>query len=127
MSSTVGKKKRGLLLVFLGQQIAKNTKVHVDKLQIDEIVDFLTNKSGEDMEERERVCELLYDSGKLDRMMPKRILRLMVKTKFYRKEARKLVSKHKKCFEINLYAFSNLLQELLTRLPSKMRNMKTPC
>ena len=77
--------------MFLGQQIAKNTKVHVDKLQIDEIVDFLTNKSGEDMEERERVCELLYDSGKLDRMMPKRILRLMVKTKFYRQEARNVI------------------------------------
>jgi len=86
--STVGKKERELLLMFLGQQIAKNTKVHVDKLQIDEIVDFLTHKSGEDMEERERICELLYDSGKLDRMMPKRILRLMVKTKFYRQEAR---------------------------------------
>ena len=74
---------RGLILLFIGRQLVQDDTIHIDKLQTDQILEFLVNPNAERATEREQICQQMLDRNRLVQVPASRLQALVKKAKFY--------------------------------------------
>ena len=74
---------RGLILLFIGRQLVRDTCIFIDKLQTDQILEFLVNPNAERPTEREQICQQMLECNRLSQVPPERLQLLVKKAKFF--------------------------------------------
>ena len=64
---------RGLILLFIGRQVIRESSIHIDKLQMDQILEFLVHPDAERSSEREHICQQLLLTGRLEKVKLERL------------------------------------------------------
>lgn len=79
----MGPSCRGLILLFIGRQLVRDDTIHIDKLQTDQILEFLVNPNAERATEREQICQQMLEHSRLAQVSSSRLQVLVKKAKFY--------------------------------------------